>query len=515
MIFTERETVEEIRETLIETKQKGENSEHKQDILEMEFDDSPRRERSKRGAVKKASEKVNERVRITDTEQSNGDRSKVQTRNRGRKLDADKCVTNNGETDGSERMEGEQYVDKTKPNKQLKGSRIRGKVEKNLETGTENISEVQGEQIDDVIDSDIEILAPSKRTRAKRKAADDQTTESDMERESTTQDETSPEEGIKTVQGKMTKRRNAVGRQESSSPADELTERNAKKKAKGKRANIIQSETSDDEPTKVARRERRNRKHPHTLQRETSHDDSMETGTDNSRGAKKEKLSGCGSVGANAKSVIKGDEKEIETTDDEIDVVDAVEEKTASKNTKIDEHSTRGDTTADKESEYERKGKLAATEHDSTKARNKIHHSAMNDAVSDSEPERRVKQHIGDKKNEELEIEEISEESESRHRSGRNQAGTDEIEIELADTEPKKRRKKKKGKPKVKVNLRRIAQEVDFSSEEEEQTKPSEPIVHEAVVHHRATNFYDPILKEADLYSESSFFKVDRKVNSY
>ena len=172
MIFTERETVEETSETLIETKQKGENSEHKQDILEMEFDDSPRRERSKRGAVKKASEKVNERVRITDTEQSNGDRSKAQTRNRERKLDADKYVTNNGETDGSERKEREQYVDKTKPNKQLKGSRIRGKVEKNLETGTENISEAQGEQMNDVIDSDIEIVAPSKRTRAKRKATD-------------------------------------------------------------------------------------------------------------------------------------------------------------------------------------------------------------------------------------------------------------------------------------------------------------------------------------------------------
>ena len=85
-----------------------------------------------------------------------------------------------------------------------------------------------------------------------------------MERESTTQDETSPEEGIKTTQGKKTKRRNAVGRQESSS-ADELTERNAKKKAKGKRANVIQSETSDDEPAKVARGERRNRKHPHII----------------------------------------------------------------------------------------------------------------------------------------------------------------------------------------------------------------------------------------------------------
>ena len=503
-MVAERETVEETRETLIAAKQKHENIEHKQDILEMEFDDSPRRERSKRGAVKKASEKVNERVRIKDTEQSNGDRSKAQTRKKGRKLDADKYVTNNEETDGSEGIEREQYVDKTKPNKQLKGSRIRGKVEKNLETGTENISEAQGEQMNDVIDSDIEIVAPSKRTGAKRKATDDQTTESDMERESTTQDETSPEEGIKTTQGKKTKRRNAVGRQESSS-ADELTERNAKKKAKGKHANVIQSETSDDEPAKVARGGRRNRKHPHTLHREISHADAMETGTDNSTGAKKEKSSGCGSVGANAKSEIKGDAKEIETTDDEIVNVDAVEETTASKNTKIGEHSTRGDTTADSESEYERKGKLEATEHSSTKTRNN-HHSATNDAVSDSEPKRKVKQRFGDKKNEEPEIEEISddnEESKNRQRPGRNQAEIDEIEIEAAEPEPKKQHKKrKKGKPKVKVNLRRIAQEVDFSSEEEEQTKPSEPIVHEAVVHHRATSFYEPILKEADLYSE-------------
>ena len=495
----ERETVEETIGTLIETNQKDHKIEHKQDILEMEFDDSPRRERSKRGAVKKASEKVNERVRITDTEQSNGDRSQAQTRNRGRKLDADKYVTNNGETDGSERMEREQNVDKIKPNKQLKGSRIRGKVEKNLETGTENISEAQGEQMNDVIDSDIEIVAPSKRTRAKRKAADDQTTESDMERESTTQDETSPEEGIKTTQGKKTKRRNAIGRQESSSPADELTERNGKKKAKGKRANIIQSETSDDEPAKVARRERRNRKHP---QRETSHEDAMETGTDNSTGAKKEKSSGCGSVGANAESEIKGDEKEIKTTDDEMDGVDAVKETTASRNTKIDEHNTRGDTTADNESEYERKSKLEATEHSSAKGRNKNYHSATNDAVSDSEPERRVKQH---KKNEEPEIKEISddnEESERRNRAGRNQVETDEIEIQAAEPEPKKRhKKKKKGKPKVKVNIHRIAQEVNFSSEDE-QAKPSEAIIHEAVVHHHATSFYEPILKEADLYSE-------------
>ena len=117
-----------------------------------------------------------------------------------------------------------------------------------------------------------------------------------------------------------------------------------------------------------------------------------------------------------------------------------VEETTASKNTKIGEHSTRGDTTADNESEYERKGKLEVTEHSSTKVRNKNQHSAMNDAVSDSEPERRVKQHIGDKKNEEPEIEEISDdndESESRHRSGRNQAGTDEIEIEAAEPKTK------------------------------------------------------------------------------
>ena len=356
--------------------------------------------------------------------------------------------------------------------------------------------------MNDVIDSDIEIVAPSKRTRTKRKAADDQTTESDMERESTTQDETSPEEEIKTAQGKKAKRRNAVGRQESSSPADELTERNAKKKAKGKRANVIQSETSDDEPAKVARRERRNRKYPHTLQRETSHEDAMETGTDNSTGAKKEKSSGCASVGAIARSGIKGDEKEIETTDDEIVNVDAVEETTASKNTKINEHSITGDTTADSESEYERTGKLKATEHDSPKGRNKNHRSATNDAVSDSEPEGRVKQH---KKNEEPEIEEISddnEESERRNRAGRNQVGTDEIEIEAAEPEPKKRhKKKKKGNPKVKVNIHRIAQEVNFSSEDE-QAKPSEAIVHEAVVHHRATSFYEPILKEADLYSE-------------
>ena len=509
-MVAERETVEETRETLIAAKQKDENVEHKQDILEMEFDDSPRRERSKRGAVKKASEKVNERVRIKDTEQSNGDRSKAQTRKKGRKLDADKYVTNNEETGGSEGVEREQYADKTKPNKQLKGSRIRGKVEKNLETGTENVSEVQGEQMNDVIDSDIEIVAPSKRTRAKRKAADDQTTESDMERESTTQDETSPEEGIKSAQGKKTKRRNAIGRQESSSPADELPEKNAKKKAKGKRANVIQSETSDDEPAKVARKEGRNRKHPQTLQRETSHEDAMETGTDNSTGAKKDKSSGYRSVGANARSGIKGDEKEIETTDDEIVNVDAVEETTASKNTEVDEHCTREDTTADNESEYERKDKLEAFEHSSTKTRNKNQHSTMNDAVADSEPERRVKQRIGDKKNEEPEIEEISDDSDgskSRHMPGRNQAGIDELEIEAADPELKKRRKKKKkGKPKVKVNLHRIAQEVDFSSEDE-QAEPSEPIVHEAVVHHRATSFYKPIRKEAGLYSESSSFK--------
>ena len=458
--------------------------------------------------MKKAGEKVNERVSIKDT--SNGDMSKAQTRNRGRKPDADKCATNNGETDGSERIEKEQCVDKTKPNKQLQGSRIRGKVEKNLETGTENISEAQGEQMNDVIDSDIEIVAPSKRTRAKRKATDDQTTESDMERESTTQDETSPEEGIKTARGKKAKRRSAIGRQESSSPADEFTERNAKKKAKGKHAKVIQSETSDDEPAKVARGEGRNRKHPHALQRETSHEDSMEIDTENSRGAKKEKSSGYGSLGVNVESGIKGNEKEIETTDDEIDVVDAVEEKTASKNTKINEHSITGDTTADSESEYEGKGKLEVTEHDSPKGRNKNHHSATNDAVSDSEPERRVKQHIGDKKNKEREIEEMSDDSDgskSRHMPGRNQAGADEIEIEAAEPEPKKPRKKtKKGKPKVKVNLRRIAQEVDFSSEDE-QAKPSEPIVLEAVVHHRATSFYEPILKEADLYSESSSFK--------
>ena len=49
----------------------------------------------------------------------------------------------------------------------------------------------------------------------------------------------------------------------------------------------------------------------------------METFTDNSTGAKKEKSSGCGSGRANAKSEIKGDEKEIETTDDEIVNVDA------------------------------------------------------------------------------------------------------------------------------------------------------------------------------------------------
>ena len=498
----ERETVEETIGTLIETKQKNEKIEHKQDILEMEFDDSPRRERSKRGAVKKASEKVNERSGIRNTEQSNGDRSKAQTRNRGRKLDADKCVTNNGETDGSERMGREQYVDKTNPNKQLKSSRIRGKVEKNLETGTENTTEVQGEPMSGEMDSDIEILAPSKRTRAKRKIRDDQTTESDMERESTTQDETSPEEGIETTQGGKTRRRNAVRRQESSSPIDELTERNAKKKAKGKRAKVIQSETSDDEPAKVTRGEKRNRKHPHTLQRETSHEDAMETGTDNSTSPKKDKSSGYRSVGANARSGIKGDEKEIETTDDEIVNVDAVEETTASKNTKINEHSITGDTTADSESEYERTGKLKATEHDSAKGRNKNHHNATNDAVPDSEPERRVKQH---KKNEEPEIEEISddnEESERRNRAGRNQVGTDEIEIEAAEPEPKKRhKKKKKGKPKVKVNIHRIAEEVNFSSEDE-QAKPSEAIVHEAVVHHRATSFYEPILKEADLYSE-------------
>ena len=99
LLFIERETIEETIGTLIETRQKDEKIEHKQDILEMEFDDSPRRERSKRGAVKKASEKVNERVRITDTEQCNGGRSQAQARNRGRKLDADKYVTNNGETD--------------------------------------------------------------------------------------------------------------------------------------------------------------------------------------------------------------------------------------------------------------------------------------------------------------------------------------------------------------------------------------------------------------------------------
>ena len=233
----------------------------------------------------------------------------------------------------------------------------------------------------------------------------------------------------------------------------------------------------------------------------------METGTDNSTGAKKDKSSSYRSVGANVESGIKGNEKEIETTDDEIVNVDAVEETTACKNTKIDEHSLTGNTTAHSESEYERKGKLEATEHDSAKGRNKNHHSATNDTVSDSETKRRVKQRIGDKKNEEPEIEEISddnEESKNRHRPGRNQVGTDEIEIEAAEPEPKKRhkkKKKKKGKPKVKVNIHRIAQEVDFSSEDE-QAKPSEAIVHEAVVHHHATSFYEPILKETDLYSE-------------
>ena len=495
-MFLERETIDEAIETLVATKQNDGKIEHKQDILEMEFDDSPRPQRSKRGAVKKASEKVNEKTRVKDNGQSNGDRSKAQTRNKGRKLVADEGAMNNGETDESERIETEKYVDITKPEKQLKG--IRGKVGKKLETGTVNITEVQDEQMKHEMDSDIEIVAENRRTRAKFKAADEQTTESEMERESTTQDETSPEEEIKTVHGKKARRRNAVGRQESRSPVDEVTDRNVKK-AKGKRA--LPSETSDDEPAKVPRRERHDRKLPRKLQRETSNEEPMETDTDNSRNAKVGKSSDGGSTEASAKGGIKGDEKEIETTDDEIDVVgDGVD--TAPKNNKSDEHSPRGDLTADNESEAMKQGKLEADAHSSAKARNKSHHNIANDGAAHSELKRTAKQRVDNRKNE-PEIEEISdsdEKSKGRHAPRRNQTETDEIETEPADPEPNKHRKKKK-KGKVKVNKNLIAhgmEKLDFSSEDEQ----TEEVVHQAVVHHRATSFYEPILKEADLYSE-------------
>ena len=492
-MFLERKTKEKLLAT------KGDKIEQKQDILEMEFDDSPRRERSKRDAVKKANVNVHERERVKDTAQSNGDRSKAQTRNRGRKAVADKGAMNSGETAESESKETEQYVDMIKPGKQLKGSsRIRSKVGKKLETGTVNTNEEQGEQMESEMNSDVDIVAESKRTRAKYKTADDHTTGSDMERESTTQDETPPEEEIKTDQGKKGRRRNAVGRQESRSPADEVTDRNVKK-AQGKRA--IQSETSDDEPAKVSRMERHERKLHRKFQRETSNEEAIETDTDNSRGGKVDKPSDDGSREANAKSRIKGDEKEIETIDDEIDIVgDGVH--TAAKNNKVDKYNPMENTSADKEAETGKTRKVEANAHSLAKARNKSHHNTANDAVAHSEPKRIAKRHVDNRKNE-PEIEELSdsdEKSKGKHGPGRNQTETDEIEIEPADPEPKKHcKKKKKGKGKVNKNLiAESMQKLDFSSEDEQ----TEPVVHKAVVHHRATSFYEPILKEADLCSE-------------
>ena len=475
----------------------------------MEFDDSPRRERSKRGAVKKASEKVNERATVKDHGQSNGDRSKTQTRNKGRKLVVGKGAVNNGETDESESREMEQYVDISKLEKQLKGSsRIQGKVSKKFETGTVNAGEVQDEQMESEMDSDVEIVTDSKHVRAKFKTADDQATESEMERESTTQAETPPEEEIKASQGEKARRRNAVGRQESRSPTDEVTDKNVKK-AKGKRA--IQSETSDVEPAKDSRRERHDRKLPRKLQREISNEEAVETDTDNSRGAKIDKSADGGSAEANAKG-IEGDEKEIETTDDEIDV-DGDVVHTAAKNNKSDEQNPTEDTSTENETENEKTGKVEANVHSLAKARNKNHHNTANDAVTHSEPKQTVKRRVDNRKNE-PEIEEISDsdgKSRGRHVPERNQTETDEIEP--ADPEPKKhRRKKKKGKAKVNKNLIAEGMEkLDFSSEDEQ----TEPVVHKAVVHHRATSFYEPILKEADLCSEYGSFKLNQKVSFF